>query len=62
MPRLVVMLSLLGQINDGLQLLRVYLPNHDADHVLNLAYKVACGGSAHELADNLPGYHDFRGA
>jgi hypothetical protein len=34
--RLVVKLGLVDQINEGLQLLKVHLPYHESDHVLNL--------------------------
>lgn len=43
--RLVVKLGLADQINDRLELLKVHLPYHESDHVLNLAYNVACGGT-----------------
>ncbi len=43
--RLAVRLGLVDQINDGLQLLKVHLPYHESDHVLNLAYNVLCGGT-----------------
>ena len=42
--RLVTKLGLVEQINDRLELLKVHLPYHESDHVLNLAYNVACGG------------------
>jgi hypothetical protein len=48
--RLVVKLGLVDQINDGLHLLKVHLPYHESDHVLNLAYNVLCGGT--RLEDN----------
>ena len=41
--RLVVKLGLVDEINEGLQLLKVHLPYHESDHVLNLAYNVMCG-------------------
>jgi hypothetical protein len=43
--RLAVKLGLADQINDRLELLKVHLPYHESDHVLNLAYNVACGGT-----------------
>jgi hypothetical protein len=43
--RLVVKLGLVEQINDRLELLKVHLPYHESDHVLNLAYNVVCGGT-----------------
>src|SRR5256884_5884001 len=43
--RLVTKLGLPEQINDRLRLLKVHLPYHESDHVLNLAYNVVCGGT-----------------
>jgi DDE family transposase len=43
--RMVTKLGLPGQIDEGLQLLKVHLPYHESDHVLNLAYNVLCGGT-----------------
>jgi Transposase DDE domain group 1 len=43
--RLVTRLGLPEQINDRLRLLKVHLPYHESDHVLNLAYNVVCGGT-----------------
>ena len=40
-------------IDDGLQLLKVHLPYHESDHVLNLAYNVACGGTRLEDIERL---------
>jgi hypothetical protein len=51
--RLVVKLGLVDQINDGLQLLKVHLPYHESDHVLNLAYNVVCGGTRLEDIERL---------
>ena len=42
--RLAVRLGLVDAINDRLELLKVHLPYHESDHVLNLAYNVLCGG------------------
>jgi hypothetical protein len=42
---LVTKLGLVGQIDEGLHLLKVHLPYHESDHVLNLAYNVTCGGT-----------------
>ncbi|MFZ0160398.1 MAG: hypothetical protein WAL50_15335 [Kineosporiaceae bacterium] len=42
--RLVVRLGLPQGIDTDLELLKVHLPYHESDHVLNLAYNVACGG------------------
>ncbi len=41
--RLVTRLGLVQRIDEDLQLLKVHLPYHESDHVLNLAYNVACG-------------------
>ena len=43
--RLAVKLGLVDEINDRLELLKVHLPYHESDHVLNLAYNVLCGGT-----------------
>jgi len=51
--RLVVKLGLVDQINDGLHLLKVHLPYHESDHVLNLAYNVLCGGTRLEDIERL---------
>jgi hypothetical protein len=51
--RLVTKIGLVEQINDDLQLLKVHLPYHESDHVLNLAYNVACGGTRLEDIERL---------
>jgi len=43
--RLITKLGLAKQIDERLQLLKVHLPYHESDHVLNLAYNVLCGGT-----------------
>ena len=43
--RLAVKVGLPGEIDDRLELLKVHLPYHESDHVLNLAYNVLCGGT-----------------
>ena len=43
--RLAVKIGLVEQIDDRLELLKVHLPYHESDHVLNLAYSVLCGGT-----------------
>ncbi|MGH3682811.1 MAG: IS1380-like element ISCku9 family transposase, partial [Natronosporangium sp.] len=53
MHRLVVRLGLVDQINEGVQLLKVHLPYHESDHVLNLAYNVVCGGTRLEDIERL---------
>ncbi len=51
--RLVTKLGLPDEIDDGLQLLKVHLPYHESDHVLNLAYNVMCGGTRLEDIERL---------
>jgi hypothetical protein len=43
--RLAVKVGLADQIDESLNLLKVHLPYHESDHVLNLAYNVLCGGT-----------------
>jgi hypothetical protein len=43
--RMVTKLGLPEQIDEGLRLLKVHLPYHESDHVLNLAYNVLCAGT-----------------
>jgi len=38
-------LGLIDAINDRLHLLKIHLPFHESDHVLNFAYNVLCEGS-----------------
>jgi hypothetical protein len=51
--RLVTKLGLVDQIDEGLHLLKVHLPYHESDHVLNLAYNVVCGGTRLEDIERL---------
>jgi len=51
--RLVVRLGLPAAIDADLELLKVHLPYHESDHVLNLAYNVACGGTRLEDIERL---------
>jgi len=51
--RLVTKLGLVRAIDDGLDLLKVHLPYHESDHVLNLAYNVMCGGTRLEDIERL---------
>jgi hypothetical protein len=63
--RLVTKLGLVDQIDDGLELLKVHLPYHESDHVLNLAYNVLCGGTRLEDIERLrhdAAYMDALGA
>jgi hypothetical protein len=43
--RLVTELGLAEQIDADVELLKVHLPYHESDHVLNMAYNVLCGGT-----------------
>ncbi|HIC13992.1 MAG TPA: IS1380 family transposase [Gemmatimonadetes bacterium] len=43
--RLVNKLGLPRLIDERIELLKVHLPYHESDHVLNLAYNVLCGGT-----------------
>ena len=51
--RLVSRLGLVEQLDEGLDLLKVHLPYHESDHVLNLAYNVMCGGTRLEDIERL---------
>jgi hypothetical protein len=51
--RLVTKLGLPAAIDADLALLKVHLPYHESDHVLNLAYNVACGGTRLEDIERL---------
>jgi Transposase DDE domain group 1 len=42
--RLVRKTGLAQHIDDRLQLLKVHMPYHESDHVLNIAYNALCGG------------------
>jgi hypothetical protein len=53
MHRMVTRLGLPQQINQGLRLLKMHLPYHESDHVLNLAYNVLCGGTRLEDIERL---------
>ena len=63
--RLVAKLGLAGEINRRLKLLKVHLPYHESDHVLNVAYNMLCGGTRLEdlgaLRNNVA-YMDALGA
>jgi Transposase DDE domain group 1 len=41
-------LGLMDAIDDRLHLLKLHLPYHESDHVLNLAYNALCGGTCKE--------------
>jgi hypothetical protein len=51
--RLVTKLGLVREIDNRLDLLKVHLPYHESDHVLNLAYNVMCGGTRLEDIERL---------
>ncbi len=51
--RLVTKLGLAEKIDEGVELLKVHLPYHESDHVLNLAYNVLCGGTRLEDIERL---------
>jgi len=51
--RLVTRFGLPDRINQELRLLKVHLPYHESDHVLNLAYNVLCGGTRLEDIERL---------
>lgn len=63
--RLVTKLGLPAKIDESLELLKVHLPYHESDHVLNLAYNVLCGGTRLEDIERLrhdPAYMNALGA
>jgi len=51
--RLVTKMGLVSQIDSSLKLLKVHLPYHESDHVLNVAYNVLCGGTRLEDIERL---------
>jgi hypothetical protein len=51
--RLVTKLGLVEAIDERVSLLKVHLPYHESDHVLNLAYNVMCGGTRLEDIERL---------
>ena len=53
MHRLVTKLGLPKRIDASLSLLKVHLPYHESDHVLNIAYNVLCGGTRLEDIERL---------
>jgi hypothetical protein len=44
MHRLAHRVGLIEAIDENLHLLKVHLPYHESDHVLNMAYNILCGG------------------
>src|SRR6185437_9588005 len=53
MHRLVSKLGLMDAISGSLHLLKIHLPYHESDHVLNMAYNVLCGGTRLEDIERL---------
>jgi len=53
MHRLVSKLGLVETINERLTLLKIHLPYHESDHVLNMAYNVLTGGTRLEDIERL---------
>lgn len=51
--RLLTKLGLPQAIDTHLRLLKVHLPYHESDHVLNMAYNVLCGGTRLEDIERL---------
>lgn len=51
--RLATGMGLVKELDERLQLLKVHLPYHESDHVLNLAYNVMCGGTRLEDIERL---------
>ena len=51
--RLVTKLGLSSQIDTDWKLLKVHLPYHESDHVLNIAYNILCGGTRLEDIERL---------
>ena len=51
--RMVSKLGLPQLIDERIELLKVHLPYHESDHVLNLAYNVLCGGTRLEDIERL---------
>ena len=51
--RLVTKLGLPSAIDSKLELLKVHLPYHESDHVLNMSYNVLCGGTRLEDIERL---------
>jgi hypothetical protein len=65
MHLLVRNVKLAQAIDESLHLLKVHLPYHESDHVLNIAYNILCGGACLqdlELLRNDEAYLDALGA
>jgi hypothetical protein len=50
---MVCKLGLDQEINEKVKLLKVHIPYHESDHVLNMAYNVMCGGTCLEDIERL---------
>ena len=58
-------LGLIDAIDERLHLLKIHLPYHESDHILNIAYNVLCGGTCMqdiELRRNDENFLDALGA
>lgn len=65
MHRLCRATGLIEAVDERLKLLKVHLPYHESDHVLNIAYNILCGGKCFEdmeLLRNNEVYLDALGA
>lgn len=63
--QVVVKSGLVKGLDDGLEVLKIHLPYHESDHVLNIAYNALCGGQTLddiELRRNDEAYLDALGA
>ena len=47
--------GLVTEIDEALQFLKVHLPYHESDHVLNIAYNTLAGGRCLEDLERRPG-------
>ena len=47
-PQLVRKVGLAREIDERLDLLKLHVPYHESDHVLNIAYNLLCGGQVLE--------------
>ena len=62
--KMVGKIGLIPKLNQCLQLLKIYKPYHESDHVLNIAYNIMCGGKVLddiELRRNDSAYLDALG-
>jgi hypothetical protein len=54
MHRLALQTGLVEAIDERVEVLKVHLPYHESDHVLNIAYNALCGGSSTSKQRNRP--------